>query len=199
MRLLKLVFIAALITALGFFIYDRLPKPYRYAIEDWYAGIGQPPFVISPDSFSSLPQAEIIREYTNRGYQLKCYGNLQREERIRDSNDYLCSAHIHTAYDGIPARLLTFFFAKGELTDVRLEFPSSSYQKLLSYLSRKLENRRRLDRLPQYDFGTDNMGGKLLVWAVPDGILVTSDSQVEGDITVLMWSSRKTLGGIKLD
>lgn len=193
MRLVKLVFLAILTTAAGILIYDRLPATYRYAIDDWYARIGQPAFVISPDSFTTLPQAEVIREYTNRGHKLKCYGNLQREERIHNNNDYLCSAHISTAYDGIPARLVSFFFAGGELTDVRLEFPSSSYQKLLSYLSRKLENRRRLDKLPQYDFGTDNMGGKLLVWAVPDGIVVTSDSEVKGDITVLMWSSRKAL------
>lgn len=195
MRLVKLVFLAILTTAAGILIYDRLPTTYHYAIDDWYARIGQPAFAISPDSFTTLPQAEVIREYTNRGHKLKCYGNLQREERIHDNNDYPCSAHISTAYDGIPARLVTFFFAGGELTDVRLEFPSSSYQKLLSYLSRKLENRRRLDKLPQYDFGTDNMGGKLLVWAVPDGIVVTSDSEVKGDITVLMWSCRKILKG----
>jgi hypothetical protein len=195
MRLVKLVFLAILTTAAGILIYDRLPATFRYAIDDWYARIGQPAFVISPDTFTALPQAEIIREYTNRGHKLKCYGNLQREERIRANNDYLCSAHINSAYDGIPAQLVTFFFTKGELTDVRLEFPSSSYQKLLSYLSRKLENSRRIDQLPQYDFGTDNMGGRLLVWAVPDGVVVTSDSEVEGDITVLLWSSRKVLQG----
>lgn len=194
MRLIKLLFLAILTTGASILIYDRLPATYRYALDDCYARIGQPIFTTSPDSFTTIPQADIIREYTNRGHKLKCYGGLQREERIQQSNDYLCSGHINTAYDGIPARLVTFFFSKGELTDVRIEFPSSSYPKLLNYLSRKLANQRRLDKLPENDFGTDNMGGKLLVWAVPDGVLVTSDSQVDGDITVLMWSSRKSLG-----
>lgn len=193
MRLIKLIFLAILTTGASILIYDRLPATYRYAINDWYARIGQPAFTTSPDSFTSIPQGDIIREYTTRGHKLKCYGGLQREERIKPSNDYLCSGHINTAYDGIPARLVTFFFSKGELSDVRIEFPSSSYPKLLSYLTRKLGNQRRLDTLPGNNFGTDNLGGKLLVWTVPDGILVTSDSQVEGDITVLLWSSQKFL------
>ena len=57
MRLVKLVFLAILTTAAGILIYDRLPATYRYAIDDWYARIGQPAFVISPDSFTALPQA----------------------------------------------------------------------------------------------------------------------------------------------
>lgn len=190
MRLLKLVFIAALMVGLGIFCYDRLPKTYRYEIQDWYARLGEPVLIESPDSFTKRPQADLIREYKNRGHKLTCYGNLQKEERIVAQNDYLCSAHINTAYDGIPARLVTFFFTKGELSDVRIEFPSSSFKKIQSYLSRLLANRKRLDTLPQYDFGVDNMGGKLMVWAVPNGLLITSDSQVPGDIVVLLWTSR---------
>ncbi|MCB4361383.1 hypothetical protein [Quatrionicoccus australiensis] len=193
MRLLKLFFIAALIVGLGIFCYDRLPKKYRYEIDDWYARLGEPTFIESPDSFTNRPQDDLIREYKNRGHKLKCYGNLQHEERITAQNDFLCLAHINTAYDGIPARLVTFFFTKGELSEVRLEFPSSSFKKLMSYLSRKLENRRRLDRIPGNNFGTDNMGGKLMVWEVPTGVLVTSDSEVPGDITVLIWLSKKSL------
>lgn len=190
MRLLKLAFIAALMVGLGIFCYDRLPKTYRYEIQDWYARLGEPVLIESPDSFTKRPQNDLIREYKNRGHKLKCYGNLQKEERIVAQNDYLCSAHINTAYDGIPARLVTFFFIKGELSDVRIEFPSSSFKKVQSYLARLLVNRQRLDTLPQYNFGVDNMGGKLMVWAVPNGLLITSDSQVPGDIVVLLWTSR---------
>lgn len=193
MRLLKLVFVAVLIVALGVFCFDRLPKTYRNEITSWYAGLGEPVFIESPDGFTKRPQDDLIREYKNRGHKLTCYGNLQREERIVAQNDYLCSAHINKAYDGIPARLVTFFFTKGELSDVRIEFPSSSFKKLQSFLSRKLAGRQRLDSLPQYNFGTDNMGGKLIVWAVPNGLLITSDSEVPGDITVLHWTSRIAL------
>lgn len=193
MRLIKLLFLAILTTGAGLLIYDRLPATYRYEIDDWYARIGQPAFTTSPDTFTTHPQAEIIREYTNRGHKLKCYGDLRREERINRNNDYICSGHISTAYDGIPARLVTFLFFKHELIAVRIEFPSTSYPKVLDYLTRKLGDQRRLDTRPGANFGTDNLGGKLLVWAVPDGIVVTSDSQVKGDITVLMWSSRKLL------
>lgn len=192
MRLLKLVFIAALVVGLGIFCYDRLPKTYRYEIEDWYARIGEPVLIESPDSFTNRPQDDLIREYKNRGHKLKCYGNLQKEERIAAQNDYLCNAHINTAYDGIPARLVTFLFTKGVLSDVRIEFPSSSFKKVQSYLSRLLVNRKRLDTLRQYNFGVDNMGGKLMVWEVPNGLLITSDSQVPGDIVVILWTSRIT-------
>lgn len=190
MKPLTKLFVIVLVLGISKLGYDKLPVTYKHEVEDWYARLGEPVFIESPDSFTKRPQEDLIREYKNRGHKLKCYGNLQKEERITAQNDYLCSAYINTAYDGIPARLVTFFFSKGELSDVRIEFPSSSFGKLQNYLSRKLANRTRLDLLPQFDFGTDNMGGKLMVWAVPNGILITSDSQVKGDITVLHWTNQ---------
>lgn len=190
MKLLTKLFLLVLVSSIGIFGYNRLPIIYKHEMEDWYARLGEPAFVEAPDSFTTRLQEDVIREYTKRGHKLTCYGNLQKEDRVSVENDYLCFAHINTAYDGIPARMVTFFFSKSELSDVRIEFPSSSYDKLQSYLSRKLANSQRLDLLPFFDFGTDNMGGKLMVWRVPEGILVTSDSRVKGDITVLLWTNQ---------
>lgn len=194
MKLLTKIFIITLALGSGKLLYDRLPLTYKYEVEDWYARLGEPAFIAPPDSFTRREQTDLIREYKNRGHKLKCYGNLQVEERINNNNDYLCSADINTAYDNIPARLVTFFFSKGELTDVRIEFPSTSFNKLQNYLSRKLEGRPRLDQLPQFNFGRDNLGSKLMVWGVDDGVIVTSNTEVPGQPEILLWSSRKSLG-----
>jgi len=189
MKALMKILIAALIVGGGTLAYDNLPVHYKREVQGWYARLWAPAFIASPDGFSGRPQDDVIRELKNKGHELTCYGNLQREERINARNDFLCSAYISTAYDNIPARMVTYFFSKGALSNVRIEFPSSSFAQVQDYLSRKMAGRTRLDKLPHNDFGTDNFGARLMVWAVPDGLLVTSSKEVPGHPTILLWSS----------
>jgi len=171
-------------------VYGITPIKYKHEIQDWYARIGTPSFTYPLNEFTKRGQADLIREYKNRGHQLECYGNLQIEERISKRNDYLCFIHISTAYDNIPARSVVFFFSEGSLTDVRIEFPTDSFDKLQQYLSKVLENQPRLDQLPQVNFGRDVLGNRLMVWGVTKGIIVTSDTQTQGHSDILLWSSK---------
>jgi len=169
--------------------YKYLPNQYKYEVNDWFSSLGAPSFIESPDYFSARNQSDIIREYQNRNYQLKCYGNLRHEEKISKQDDYLCFAYISSAYDNIPAKLVTFFFSKNKLSHVRLEVPDSSFSKLQNYLARKLANYPRLDLLPNHNFGTDNFGNPLMVWAVKEGLITTSTISTAGQNEVLLWSS----------
>ena len=189
MKYLKLTLIAVVLFAAGTALYPRLPLHYQHELSDWYARLGTPSYSESPDYYSAREQADIIRENQARGHRLKCYGNLGQAERINTQDDYLCSANIGSAYDNIPARLVTFFFAKKKLNHVRIEFAGDSFDSLQDYLSRKLASYPRLDQRPHANFGTDPFGKPLMVWRVRDGLLITAAQDTPNQKPVLLWSS----------
>ena len=184
MRLLKLTLLAVVLFATGMITYEKLPLSYKYAISDWYDRQGTPNYVQAPDLFTSSDQASVVRELEESGHKLKCYGNLGDRERIDKNDDYLCSAHIATAYNDIPARLITFFFANEKLNHVRIEFASESFEQLQDYLSTNLTSYKRLDKSPwaRFDKG-------LMVWKVKDGLVVASSEKFEGGNPIILWSS----------
>lgn len=188
MKFLKLTLIAAGLFAVGTLLFPMLPLHYQHEVTDWYARLGTPTYAESPDYFSRRDQASIIRENEARGHKLKCYGNLGHTDRITVKDDYLCSAHISTAYDNIPARLVTFFFSKNELTNVRIEFAAGSFDSLDDYLSRKLADYPRLDQEPGAKHGTDPFGKKLVVWRVQDGLIIAAAEDTPGQNPIMLWS-----------
>lgn len=185
MRYLKVVLLAVMLFAAGLTAYDRLPLQYKHTISDWYNRIGTPHYVEAPDLYSERDQASVISDMQARGHKLKCYGNLGDRERIDKHDDYLCSAHISTAYNNIQARLVTFFFAKGKLNHVRIEFASSSFDDLQGYLSTSLVAYPRMDKSPWARFEKG-----LMVWRVKEGVLMASAEKAHGSNPIILWSSR---------
>ncbi|WAC43351.1 hypothetical protein OU997_13805 [Pseudomonas sp. SL4(2022)] len=191
MKLLKTILLVAVLYGVANLLFPLLPLHYQHAISDWYARLGTPTYSESPDYYSVRDQAAVIRENEARGHKLKCYGNLGPAERITEQNDYLCSTNISNAYDNIPARLVTFFFSKNKLTNVRIEFAAGSFDLLDDYLSRKLADYPRLDQMPGAKFGTDPFGKKLVVWRVKDGLITAAAEDTPGQNPIILWSGYK--------
>ena len=188
MKLVRLVVISVVAFSVMFFSYQFLPESNKYEISDWFGRFNAPNFDLPPDAIVETDQASLIGEYRRRGYKLKCYGNLRPEEKISKADDYECWALVKSAYDNIPAKMVTFFFSNEKLSHVRLEFPSSSFEKLLNYLNLRLANYPRLDQIPGRRFGTDIYGKSLMVWGVKQGVVVTSESVTPGQPITLLWS-----------
>ena len=188
MKLLRLLVISIVGFAVIFFSYRIFPDRYRYEISDWFGRINAPNFDLPPDAIVQTDQASLIGEYQRRGYDLKCYGNLRPEEKISKTDDYECWTLVKSAYDDIQAKMVVFFFSKGELSHVRIEFPESSFGKLENYLNRRLANYPRLDQMPGSSFGADIYGKPLMVWGVKEGVVVTSASVTPGQPITLLWS-----------
>lgn len=150
-----------------------------------------PNFDLPPDAISQTDQASLIGEYQRRGYDLNCYGDLRPEEKISKIDDYECWTLVESAYDNIPAKMVVFFFSKGELNHVRIEFPESSFDNLQDYLKRRLANYPRLDKKRRNNFGTDIYGKPLMVWKVKEGVVITSASATLGRPVILLWSKTK--------
>ena len=174
----------------AFFI---LPRETTYEISDSVMRLLAPHWDLPPDATATTEQSAWIAEYKARGHKLKCYGGLGPEEIVDKSNDYACWGLIKTAYDNIPARTVGFYFTKNELRHVKVEFPDSSFVGLQDYLARRLARYPRLDEDPQFKFGPDIYGRPVMVWATPEGIVVTSRSATTGKPITLLWSSLRGL------
>lgn len=184
MRYLKPTFLVVVLYAVASLTYERIPLHYKHAISDWYDRQRTPNYIQAPDLYTARDKASVVRELEESGHKLKCYGNLGDRERIDKNDDSLCSAHISTAYNDIPARLVTFFFAKEKLNHVRIEFAGESFEQLQDYLSTNLTSYRRLDKAPwaRFDKG-------LMVWKVKDGLVVASSEKFERGNPIILWSS----------
>ena len=184
MKYLKAALLAVVLFTAGLTTYNRIPLQYQHAISDWYNRIGTPHYVEAPDLYAEQDQASVINALEARGHTLKCYGNLGARERVDQNDDYLCFAHINSAYN-MQARLVTFFFAKGKLNHVRIEFASRSFDELQDYLSKSLAAYARMDKSPWARFEKG-----LMVWRVKDGVLMASAEKAYGTNPIILWSSR---------
>ncbi|MBK7664228.1 MAG: hypothetical protein IPJ21_11910 [Sterolibacteriaceae bacterium] len=188
MKIVRLLILGGLLFAALVLAQRVLPDRYRNDFTDWLGRLTAPNFDWPPDAMARSAQAPLISEYQRRGYRLKCYGSLRTEYKIGKNDDYLCWSLIKSAYDNIPARMVTFFFAKEELTFVRLEFPESSFDRLQDYLRRRLADKPRIDQIPGQRIGTDVFGKPLMVWLAPDGLVTTSAESTPEQPITLLWS-----------
>jgi hypothetical protein len=189
MRILKLLVLGIGVFSVAFAAYVSLPKKYKYQVSDWYARIGSPPFIDAPDLMEAGDQDELIRSMGARGFELVCTGGLHREEKISALDDHECHSFIKSAYDNIPANLVSFFFAQKKLTHVRVEFPDTSFNQINHFLSRKLANYPRLDQMPNHQINPDNYGKPVRAWVVKEGIVTMSGEGTPNRNVVLLWSA----------
>ena len=186
------VFLVALIflSVAGFL---ALPREKQFDIRDAIKHPFAPHLDLPPDGPAATDQDTWIGEYQRRGYALKCHSRPLPEERIEESNDYVCWGLISKAYDNIPARSVIFFFSRKELRHVKVEFPESSFTALKDYLSRRLAKYPRLDLDTRHQFGTDIYGKPLMVWATANGLVTTSSAATGGQPITVLWSSRQAV------
>lgn len=189
----KFIFSLVALVVLGSASYLVLPANVQYALQDAVKRPFAPNFDLPPNQMKSARQDDWIAEYRNRGYDLHCYGNLRPEEQASKDDDYNCWGIIKSAYDNIPARMIVFWFHKGELQHIKIELPESSFASLQDFLGRHFEGVTRLDQSPNSRFGKDVYGKPLMVWATKHGIVVASNAPTSGQPLTLLWTSKEKL------
>jgi len=189
----KAIFFLVVLVMLGGASYLFLPAHVQDELQDAVKRPFAPNFVLPPNQMKSARQDDWIAEYRNRGYDLHCYGNLRPEEQASKDDDYNCWGIIKSAYDNIPARMVVFWFRKGELQHIKIDFPESSFASLQDFLGRHFEGITRLDQSPSSRFGKDVYGKPLMVWATKHGIVVTSNAPTSGQPLTLLWTSSEKM------
>lgn len=166
----------------------------KYEAQDTIERLSAPDFNTDLLSLGKIEQFEMIKTYRLQGFNLRCFSNLRRNEKIGKEDDYLCWAVTKNAYN-IPAKLMTVFFSKKKLTHVRLEFPTSSFESIQNYMKTLMKGRPDLSPLSDME-NPDSP----LKWKVDNGIVAVNRYK-ERKIIVL-WSSKNTLspeGQIEFD
>lgn len=189
----KVVLSIVALAVLGGASFLVLPSNAQYALQDAIKRPFAPNFDLPPNQMKSARQDDWITEYRNRGYDLHCYGNLQPEEQASKDDDYNCWGIIKSAYDNIPARMIVFWFHKGELQHIKIELPESSFAQLQDFLGRHFDGVKRLDQSPDSQFGVDVYGKRLMVWPTKHGIVVASNAPTSGQPLTLLWTSKEKL------
>lgn len=170
---------------------DLVPETAKQDVSNALRRPFSPHFDLPPDAIKAAAQADVVGEYKRRGYALECAGNLRPEERISKEDDYVCWSLIKAAYDNVPANRVVFFFGKGELQHVKVDFPEKAFTALQDYLSRRLVHAVRLDERKPNRFGTDIYGKPLMVWLTREGLVVTSSAPTPGHPMTLLWTSKQ--------
>lgn len=192
MRVVQLAIIGALIFGISLFAYDSTPKEVRYEIQDWFTRLTAKNFDWPPDEFSAREQNDLIGELNRRGYKLNCYPGGLPEDKVGNS-DYVCWFVIKSAYDNIPARMVMLFFENKKLSNVKIEFPESSFPLVQSYLLRRLEYDTRLDTARGLKKFKDIYGQKTMVWLTKNGTVTTSSEPTSRQPITVLWTSKESL------
>ena len=91
-----------------------------------------PPLIIDPSSFPTLTYTGLSKQLRSEGFSVRCYGNLERKEKLYPSITQICWTKAQTAW-GIPLEGISFHFAGETLQLVRIEFPNSHWDDAKSW------------------------------------------------------------------
>lgn len=145
-----------------------------------------PPLIIDPSSFPTLTYTGLSKQLRSEGFSVRCYGNLERKEKLYPSITQICWTKAQTAW-GIPLEGISFHFAGETLQLVRIEFPNSHWDDAKSWF----------DGLPGEmagSFGADGKGHDVIGKSFASGFLMTAKPPRKTTVMVL-WESPALLVG----
>lgn len=136
-----------------------------------------------------LDQDDVIAEYRARGFPLKCYGNLQKYERITPNDDFHCWTVLKSAFDGVPARSFRLWFHKKRLYHVRYEFQNGTLPDIHAFLERSLTDAEARHKDPKNTLGVDANGYPLLAWHTRYGVVAVNSVEGASGTNYVLWTS----------
>lgn len=143
-----------------------------------------PPLILDPSSFSAQTNTELTKQLRQEGFHVRCYGNLERKEKLHPSINQICWTQARTAWN-IPLEGISFHFAGEQLQLVRIEFPNDQWPAAKNWF----------DRLPGEAagiFGTDGQGHDVLGKSLSSGFLMIAKPPKNATAMVL-WEAQELL------
>jgi hypothetical protein len=167
---LKLVFLLLLVAVVAAIFQYQYGLPGETVVDRFWAK----PIGLNLDELDSkTTQAEVQRTYHRLRHT--CHSNSD------SLGDHVCWAPI-SKFNALDARLVAFFFNKGQLSAVRVSFRSKSHPVLLSSLKEQYGETR--------DFGKDGGSRNIVGWMRPTGIVAMNDQVEPQEDVILLWTSR---------
>lgn len=184
-KLLFITTVVAVIMFIAFKFYTNAQQNAKYEAQDAQERQFAPDLQIELKTLTNKEQSEVIEEYRHQGLNLRCFSDLRPEEKISKQDDYLCWAVTKNILN-IPSRSMAIFFSQKKLTNVRLEFPESSFNLVQSYLNTALREQPRLDLIPG-----STIDSSIMSWKVDHGII--NSNKNADDKILITWFSEELL------
>jgi hypothetical protein len=143
-----------------------------------------PALMLDPASFSTLTYTGLSRQLRSDGFNVRCYGNLERKEKLYPTITQICWTKARKAWN-IPLEGISFHFAGETLQLVRIEFPNAQWTEAKAWF----------DTLPGQmagTFGTDGKGHEVLGKSFATGFLMTAKPPNKATV-MMLWESRELL------
>ncbi|NTV70675.1 MAG: hypothetical protein HGA71_11060 [Azonexaceae bacterium] len=149
---------------------ERQTAPaWAYHFEDFTAGISR---------------AHLQKHLGQEGFHMRCYGNLKVEERLEPDDREVCWT-IANNTDGIPSRMITFWFGDDGLRQIRMDFGKSEWPAVQKWFEGQ-------GSFLFGNFGREQ-GGQLIVGRRgKTGLILTAAPGPLNSVMVL-WQSREIL------
>jgi hypothetical protein len=136
------------------------------------------------DFTAGIPLPVIKERLSAEGFRMRCYGNLQKHEKIEPDDIEVCWT-IANNIEGIPSRMITFFFGADGLRHIRLDFPASEWQAVKAWHIRQGD-------VAVGNFGRDQGGSTINGRRGKTGLVLASEPGMLNWVMV-MWQSREMI------
>ena len=171
-KLAQYILLALLLAGLGIAWEYQLGVPGGTVVDRWRAE----PVVMDLDLLNGKDDPQTIKQTYHYLYHTCApeFSNL---------GDSVCWAPI-SKFNGMKARIIAFFFRKGELSAVRVSFPANSHPELFASL------RKRYGQEVKFGRPTDKQWLTSVGWIRPNGIVATIDRAERLQETIVLWTSK---------
>lgn len=174
-----------LIVGLGLIWYAKSRQWGEWLDQDEQERQAAPKWAYHFEDFTSGISREHLQKYLSQeGFRMRCYGNLKAEERLEPDDKEVCWT-IANSTDGIPSRMITFWFGNEGLRQIRMDFSRSEWPDVQKWFDRQ-------GSLLVGNFGREQ-GGQLIVGRRGKTGLILTSAPGPLNWVMVLWQSREIL------
>jgi uncharacterized membrane protein YidH (DUF202 family) len=174
-----------LIVGLGLIWYAKSRQWGEWLDQDEQERQTAPNWAYHFDDFTAGVSREHLQKYLSQeGFRMRCYGNLKAEERLEPDDKEVCWT-IANSTDGIPSRMITFWFGDEGLRQIRMDFSKSEWPEVQKWFEGQ-------GSLLFGNFGREQ-GGQLIVGRRGKTGLVLTAAPGPLNSVMVLWQSREIL------
>lgn len=175
---------ALLIFGLGAIWYVRAQQWGEWLEQDEQERRTAPLWTYHFEDFSDkLSRDQIQKKLVQEGFHVRCYGNLKADEQVEPDDKETCWT-IARSTDGIPTRMITFWFGENGLKHIRMDFDRSDALEVQKWVDRQGTHLT-------YDFGREHGGSKIDGWRGKTGLILYAPPGALNWVMVF-WQSHET-------
>lgn len=174
-----------LIVGLGAIWYAKSRQWGEWLAQDEQERLSAPVWTYHFEDFAGGIPRELVQKHLGQeGFRMRCYGNLRPEERLEPDDREVCWT-IANSTDGIPSRMITFWFGDDGLRQIRMDFGKADWTEVQAWFERQGS--------PLLGHFGREQGGQLIVGRRGKTGLILTSAPGPLNWVMVLWQSREIL------